>query len=291
MKIAVFGKTFNDDASVHLKELFIDLKNRNASVFMYEPFELLLARKKIDTYKSGIFSSYSDIPQVDYLLSLGGDGTFLESIVHIRDKNIPILGINTGRLGFLATTPKQKIREDIALLWDNKFQIEERTLLKAETQPDVFGDLNFGLNEFSILKRDTSSMIVVHTFIDDVFLNSYWSDGVLISTPTGSTAYALSCGGPVVMPTSNNFVISAVNPHNLNVRPLVVSDNSKITFQVEGRSKSFLACLDSRSKTVSQESKITIRKEDFKIKIIKIENYHFLKTLREKLNWGLDQRN
>jgi NAD+ kinase len=252
---------------------------------------LLLQRKKIKTNAHHTFNSYEQLEGINFLLSLGGDGTFLESVTYSRNKEIPILGINTGRLGFLAATPKQKMKEDIAQLLQGKYSIEDRSLIKLETDNSLFNGLNFALNEFSILKKDSSSMIVVHTFIDDVFLNSYWADGLIVATPTGSTAYALSCGGPVVLPSSSNFVIAPISPHNLNVRPLIVSDTSKLSFKIEGRSKNFLVCLDSRSKTVSADVNLTLKKEDFKAKIVRIENYNFLNTLREKLNWGLDQRN
>jgi len=291
MKIAVFGRTFKDDAIPFLRELFEELHARGVVVSIFENFEHSLARKKIKTYCSKVFSSQKEFHYADFLLSLGGDGTFLESVTYVREEEIPILGINTGRLGFLATTPKQKIKEDITLLLEGKYTIEDRTMIKLEADIELFNGLNFGLNEFSILKKDSSSMIVVHTFIDDVFLNSYWSDGLIVATPTGSTAYALSCGGPVVLPSSSNFVIAPISPHNLNVRPLIVSDNSKLSFKIEGRSKNFLVCLDSRSKIVSAEVNLTVSKDKFKAKIVRIENYNFLNTLREKLNWGLDQRN
>lgn len=291
MKVSVFGRAFKDDSIPYLNELFEILHANNVEIIIFENFEQTLEKKKIKTYTAQTFNSHDQLINIDFMLSLGGDGTFLETLTYVRAKEIPILGINLGRLGFLATTPKQNIKEDIQLLLDGKYTTESRSLVKLESDMDLFNGLNFALNEFSILKKDSSTMIVVHTYIDDVFLNSYWSDGLIVATPTGSTAYALSCGGPVVLPSSSNFVIAPISPHNLNVRPLIVSDTSKISFKIEGRSKNFLICLDSRYKTINANVEIAVRKEDFDAKIVRIQNYNFLNTLRQKLNWGLDQRN
>ncbi len=290
MKIAVFGRQFKDDAAPYIKELFEELHIRGVEVVIFENFEYFLAKRKIKSHAKGLFSIDHPLENVNFMFSVGGDGTFLESITHVKDKEIPILGINAGRLGFLAITPKEKIKEDISSLLAGEYKLEERSLVHLDTDEDVFEGLNFGLNEFGILKKDTSSMILVHTYIDDVFLNSYWSDGLIVATPTGSTAYALSCGGPVLMPTANNFVITPISPHNLNVRPIVVPDNCVLKFKIEGRSKNFLISLDSRSKTVSANVELAVRKEDFKVKLIKMEYHNFLNTLRTKLNWGLDNR-
>jgi NAD+ kinase len=229
--------------------------------------------------------------EADIVLSLGGDGTLLDAITYIGDHEIPILGINMGRLGFLATTTQENAENAIDSLYNKAYKIDERTLIKVVSDEDLFNGINFGLNEFTILKRDTSSMIVVHTYIDGEYLNSYWADGLIVSTPTGSTGYSLSCGGPLVLPQSNNFIIAPVSPHNLNVRPMVVSDKSIISFQIEGRSKNFLVSLDSRSKSVAADIKIAVKKEDFKVKLINLKGYNYLQTLRNKLNWGLDMRN
>ncbi|MFN0048752.1 MAG: NAD kinase [Cytophagales bacterium] len=290
MKIAVFGRQFRDDATHFIKDLFLELQTRGVEVLVFENFEHFLFKKKIKSFATGLFSTEMPLEKVDFVFCVGGDGTFLESITHVKDKEIPVLGINAGRLGFLAITPKEKIKEDINSLLEGKYQIEDRSLVHLDTNEDAFEGMNFGLNEFCILKKDTSSMILVHAYLDGMFLNSYWSDGLIVATPTGSTAYALSCGGPVLMPTANNFVITPISPHNLNVRPIVVPDSGKITFKIEGRSKNFLISLDSRSKTVSANVELCIRKEDFKVKLVKMEYYNFLNTLRSKLNWGLDNR-
>lgn len=291
MKIAVFGRQFKDEALSFIKDMFDELHHNHIEIVVFENFEAFLQKKKVKTYAEQFFSNENPLQNVDYVLSIGGDGTFLESITHVKDKQIPILGINAGRLGFLATTPKQRIKEDIHHLINGNFEIENRSLIHLDSDLDIFEGLNFGLNEFCIQKRDSSSMVLVHTFIDEEYLNSYWSDGLIVATPTGSTAYALSCGGPVLVPSANNFVITPISAHNLNVRPLVVSDSCKLSFKIEGRSKNFLVSLDSRSKSVSANVSLSIRKEDFSIKLVKIEGYNFLNTLREKLSWGLDQRN
>lgn len=291
MKIAVFGRSFNEDAEIYVSEFFDILYKNGIEIAILDTFSLFLNKKKIKTYTQKTFNNLSDLSQFTYAISLGGDGTFLETVSYIKQNEIPILGINTGRLGFLATTPKHKIKEDIALLLNHEFDIENRTLLKIDSDLELFNGLNFALNEVTIQKKDSSSMIVVHAYINDIFLNSYWADGLIISTPTGSTAYSLSCGGPVVMPSSTNFVIAPISPHNLNVRPLIVSDDSVLSFKIDSRSKNILISSDSRYKTCTSDINITIKKESFKAKIIKPKGYDFLITLREKLNWGLDQRN
>lgn len=291
MTIAVLGRNFGEDASQYIKELFEILHQNSINVLVFESFELFLIKKKIKSYATKLIFGYDDLLAVNYFLSLGGDGTFLESVSHIRDREIPILGINTGRLGFLATTPKQQIHEDIALLLAGKFEIENRSLLCLDANKELFNEMNFALNEITIQKKDSSSMIVVHAFLNDTFLNSYWADGLIIATPTGSTAYALSCGGPVVMPSSTSFIIAPISPHNLNVRPLIVSDNSKLQFKIDSRSKNILISSDSRYKTVNADIVIDITKQKYDAKIVKINGQDFLSTLRNKLNWGLDQRN
>jgi NAD+ kinase len=290
MKFAIHGRPVNDNSLKYIKELFNVLEKKGAKVSIFNAFSNFLEKKGL----SNNFSTYStrdEMGEADIVLSLGGDGTLLEAITYIGDHEIPILGINMGRLGFLATTTQENADNAIDALYNKAYKIDERTLIKVVSDEDLFNGLNFGLNEFTILKRDTSSMIVVHTYIDGEYLNSYWADGLIVSTPTGSTGYSLSCGGPLVLPQSNNFIIAPVSPHNLNVRPMVVSDKSIISFQIEGRSKNFLVSLDSRSKSVAADIKIAVKKEDFKVKLINLKGYNYLQTLRNKLNWGLDMRN
>jgi NAD+ kinase len=228
---------------------------------------------------------------VESLVSIGGDGTLLESVTYIGDNEIPVLGINTGRLGFLATINIDDTEIALTKLLDGAFTLDKRAVLKLETNKAVFGNLNFALNDFTLMKKDSSSMITIHTYIDGEFLNSYWADGIIVSTPTGSTGYSLSCGGPLIFPRSGNFVITPVSPHNLTVRPIVVSDSSAITFTVEGRSKKFLVSLDSRVASVDETVKLKITKGNFNVNLVQVEGEHYFKTLRQKLNWGLDIRN
>ncbi len=229
--------------------------------------------------------------KLNYMLSVGGDGTLLETITIVKDSEVPILGINAGRLGFLATTSIDEICTSLAALLNGYYTIENRSLIKLVADKDLFQGINFAMNEFAILKRDTSSMIVVHTYINGEYLNSYWADGLLVSTPTGSTGYSLSVGGPVMMPDSNSFIISPVSPHNLSVRPLIVPDTSVISFEIEGRSKNFLVSLDSRSRTVEASIRMAVSKCNFSAKLINLNGKNFFNTLRQKLNWGIDSRN
>ncbi len=291
MKIALHGKEFQEDTAPYIQEVFDILKDRQATVLVSRQYKELLKAGGITSDRVHVYSDEDTIAGTDFFISLGGDGTLLESVTHIGRMEIPILGINIGRLGFLATTPKTHIQEAFQALYNNRFTYDYRTLIRLESDRGIFGKRNFGMNEIAILKKDTSSMIVVHTYIDGEYLNSYWADGLIVSTPTGSTGYSLSCGGPLVLPQSNNFIITPVSPHNLNARPIVVSDNSIVSFEIEGRSKNFLVSLDSRSQTVDASIQMAVRKEDFRAKLIKMNGYSFLETLRQKLNWGWDMRN
>lgn len=291
MKIAILGKPFKEALLPYIQGLFDELAARNAQVMIVEYFQIYLQNHL--RLPPGVISFRRGNPlhEVDFVLSIGGDGTLLDTVTYVGARQIPILGINTGRLGFLATVPYDQIPMAIEALYAGQYDIEERSLIRADMDQDVFEGINFGLNEFSILKTDTSTMIVVHTYIDGEYLNSYWADGLLVATPTGSTGYSLSCGGPVVMPQTNNFVISPVCPHNLNVRPLVVPDNSIISFEIEGRSNNFLVSLDSRSRPVDASVQVSVRREKFNARLVKIAQVNFLTTLRTKLNWGFDKRN
>lgn len=291
MKIAIFGRTIPQKVQGAIRELFVVLKQNEIELLIYHSFKEFLEEKIPEVENLNTFSKPKDIIGCDYVFSIGGDGTLLETVTYIGDKNIPVLAINAGRLGFLANIPSEQISKAIKALLNKEYKIDERILLHLDTEENIFNGLSYALNEFAILKRDTSSMIVVHTYINGDFLNSYWADGLIVSTPTGSTGYSLSCGGPLVMPQTQNFIIAPVNPHNLNVRPIVVSDDSEITFKIEGRSKKFLVSLDSRSRAVDATIELKIRKENFKIKLIQLPESNFFNTLRAKLNWGLDIRN
>lgn len=292
MKVAIYGRSTSDNLSEHIQLLFNKLAEHSAEVYVYKPFYDFIGQKL--SIPSGVkfFSSHGDIRGVaDYMLSVGGDGTFLEAVSFIRDSKIPILGINTGRLGFLANVAKTEIGAAVDALAGKKFDIEKRALLCVTKPEKLFGEVNYGLNELTILKKDSSAMVTIHTYINGDYLNSYFADGLIVATPTGSTAYSLSCGGPIVMPGSENFVITPIAPHNLNVRPLVISDNNVITLKVQGRSPNYLVSLDSRSETIDDSTELTLKKADFYMHLIKLENQHFFNTMRNKLLWGLDKRN
>jgi len=291
MKIAILGKPFSADAGPYLQALLNDLMDRQAEVLIETRFCDYLREHLQVPDNTTCFQRGDSLQGVQFVLSIGGDGTLLDTVTYVGSLEIPILGINTGRLGFLATINPERIAQALDALFKGHFTIEERSLIRVDTDPEVFNGINFGLNEFSILKRDTSSMIVVHTYIDGEYLNSYWADGLIVSTPTGSTGYSLSCGGPVMLPQTNNFVIAPVCPHNLNVRPLIVPDESVISFEIEGRSNNFLLSLDSRSVTVDAGIQIAVRRETFNAHLVKLNHVNFLSTLRSKLNWGLDRRN
>jgi NAD+ kinase len=291
MKIAIHGRNFNEDVKPHIEELFAILAQREAEVQISDQFASFLEKNGIRTSRLQRFSHYRHIFDADFMISIGGDGTLLETVAYVGARETPILGINTGRLGFLATTAPGQIKDAVSSLYNNYFTLEERSLIHLDTDRELFDGLSFGLNEFTITKRDTASMIVVHTYIDGEYLNSYWADGLIVATPTGSTGYSLSCGGPVVLPQSGNFIISPVSPHNLNVRPLVVSDNSVISFEIQGRSKNYLVSLDSRSRVVDASIGLAVRKESFRARLVQLDGNNFLQTLRNKLNWGLDVRN
>lgn len=291
MKIALHAKAVNPEAIPYIQQVFDELSARGAELYISKTFQKHLQKCEQSFPESRLFSRTDSLEGTDFVFSIGGDGTLLDTVTYVGSSEIPIIGINTGRLGFLATMPKDRIREVIDALYNGYFSYEYRTLLHMDADQDLFEGKNFALNDFTILKKDTSSMIVVHTYIDGEFLNSYWADGLIVATPTGSTGYSLSCGGPLVLPQSNNFIVTPVSPHNLYVRPMVVSDNSVISFEIEGRSNHFLVSLDSRSRTVDAGVQMAVRKEQFRAKLVKTSGYNFFDTLRQKLNWGLDNRN
>ncbi|GEO03016.1 NAD kinase [Adhaeribacter aerolatus] len=291
MKIAIIGKPFAEKLVPYIQGMFDELVRHETEILVGEEFKVILQEhiQLPDNLQS--FRRGDALHGVSFMLSIGGDGTLLDAITYVGALQIPILGINTGRLGFLATVPYDQIPTAIEALYKGHYSLEDRSLIRADTDQEVFNGINFGLNEFSIQKSDSTTMIVVHTYLDGDYLNSYWADGLIVATPTGSTGYSLSCGGPLLHPQTNNFVISPVCPHNLNVRPLVVSDKSVISFEVEARSHNFLASLDSRSQSVDTRVQIAVRRENFNARLVKIAQVNFLNTLRSKLNWGLDKRN
>jgi NAD+ kinase len=228
---------------------------------------------------------------IDFVISLGGDGTLLDTVTFVRNKNIPILGINFGRLGFLASIGKEDLSTAVSALRNRTFLIDKRSLIHLEASESLFGDHPYGLNEFAIHKTDTSPMIKIHTYLNGEFLNTYWADGLIVATPTGSTGYSLSCNGPVIFPDSSSFVITPVAPHNLNIRPIVVPDDNIISFEVEGRTDKFICALDSRKELVNRQVQLAVKREKFTIGLVRLNENNFLQTLRNKLSWGLDTRN
>lgn len=292
MKFALHGKTITKETSPFIQQVIDELRQRNAQISVSWHFLKEIRKNNINLPKAETFSrKNASLQEFDFAVSLGGDGTLLDTLTYVGESETPLVGINTGRLGFLATTPKEEIKQVIDALYQNYYSYDYRTLISLQTDSHLFEGKNFALNEFAILKKDTSSMIVVHAYIDGEFLNSYWADGLIVATPTGSTGYSLSCGGPLVLPQSNNFIVTPVSPHNLYVRPMVVSDNSVLSFEIEGRSKNFLVALDSRSRTVDASIPMAVKKQHFRAKLVKLSGYNFFDTLRQKLNWGLDNRN
>jgi NAD+ kinase len=291
MKIGVHGKEFTRQSAPFIQRIFEILTQHRAKLYVSSRFAGFLKQAAFKNFKWETYQSTDPLPAMEFLISIGGDGTLLESVTHIGKTEIPVLGINTGRLGFLATISREETEHALEQVLTKSFILDKRALLRLETDQQIFGNLNFALNDFTVVKKDTSAMITIHTFIDGEFLNSYWADGIIVSTPTGSTGYSLSCGGPLIFPRSGNFVLTPVSPHNLAVRPIILSDTSEISFQVDGRSKKFLVTLDSRIATMDNTVKLTIRKADFIVNLVQLEGHHYFKTLRQKLNWGLDVRN
>lgn len=293
MKIAIYGKRIDSLYINEFNQLFRKLKQTDCEVLIYEDLvKAASGDERIEKPAWPSFNKYEDLDdQIDFLISLGGDGTFLNTILLIRDLNIPVLGINTGRLGFLSNTPTSEINQAIDALLAGEYTTEERNMLEMQSKKELFGMDNIALNEISILKRDSASMITIHVDLNGSHLNSYWTDGLIISTSTGSTAYSLSCGGPILMPGSGNFVITPIAPHNLNVRPIVIDDRSKLQLRVESRVEKNLVAMDSRSEELSNDEVIHIKKAPYTLSVIQLENNSFIQSLRHKLNWGLDKRN
>ncbi|MCD4682258.1 MAG: NAD kinase [Bacteroidales bacterium] len=292
MKVAIFGKAYSKENKVYLQQMVDKLLSRNVSLLLYEPYYRKIKDSITISQNLSFFKDNNGIKgNADFLFSIGGDGTLLDTITFVQDSGIPILGINLGRMGFLSSVSKDLINDSIDQLLANKFKLDQRTLLRLKTPDNLFGDLNYALNEFTVYKKDPLSMLKIQAYINDEFLNSYWADGLIISTPTGSTAYSLSLGGPIILPGSQNFVITPIAPHNLTVRPIVIPDNSQIKIKVVGRSKEFFVSLDSRSLPVDSSIELTIKREDFKINLIQLEDESYFNTIREKLMWGLDIRN
>lgn len=291
MHVGIHGRDFQQKSTRFIEKLLEVLAIHKAHVSVSSKFLKHIKSTKVKALHLKTFEVGDNLKNLDFFISLGGDGTLLDSVTYVGKAEVPILGINTGRLGFLATIGREEVERALDNIFKGNYKVDSRMVLKLVSDPPLFGGLNFALNDFTIMKKDTSSMITVHVFVDGELLNSYWSDGIIVCTPTGSTGYSLSCGGPLVYPKSESFVITPVSPHNLTARPIVLSDNSEIEFQIEGRSKKFLVSMDSRFETIDETVKLKLKKERFSVKLIHLPGHHYFKTLRQKLNWGLDIRN
>ncbi len=289
MIIAIYSRGLDVEQNAPLQFLLDELSTHNATTFLYEPLvEQVSLSSSFSTFKT-----YQDLVdnEVEFLISIGGDGTILDAVTLVRDSNIPILGINFGRLGFLASISKDEIASAVEALVNRTFLVDKRSLIHIDSNMDLFGDTPFALNEFALHKRDTSPMIKIHTYINGEFLSTYWADGLIVATPTGSTGYNLSCNGPILFPESSSFVITPVAPHNLNVRSIVVADSNVISFEVEGRAEQYICAMDARREFVDINIQIAVKKEDFTVNLIRLNENSFLSTLRNKLTWGMDKRN
>jgi NAD+ kinase len=294
MKVAVFGRFYNERTTTSVERLSNYLLKKNIEVYIEKHFFDLLNTESSKDKDFNSFKTFETLDtSFDFLISIGGDGTILRAITFVKDIDIPIIGINTGRLGFLATIQVDVIENALQSIIDGKYKISERSLLTVETSPEnkEIASLSFALNEVAVSRKNTTSMITVETHLDGEYLTSYWSDGLIVSTPTGSTGYSLSCGGPVITPGTNSFVLTPIAPHNLSARPLIIPDSTEIHLRVSGREDSHLVSLDSRIATLENGTLIKIKKADFKIKMIDLLSESFLTTLRKKLLWGEDKRN
>ncbi|MBN2237076.1 MAG: NAD kinase [Bacteroidales bacterium] len=291
MVIGIFGKALNEASLPFLKELIETLEEARITTFFYAPFADEI-KADIDLKRFQRFSGPDDAPEkIDYIISLGGDGNMLNTVAMVHDSGIPILGINMGRLGFLSSVNREQIKEAIEVLISGNFKIETRNLLTLSSHADLFENKNFALNEVTVYKQQPNSMVSVHVYIDDDFLNSYWADGLIVATPTGSTAYSLSTGGPILSPETNNFIITPIAPHNLSVRPIVIPDSKKVRLKVSGRDDSFFVSLDARTQSFFSSEELIIEKANFEIQLIRLPDENFFSTVRAKLLWGIDKRN
>lgn len=292
MQVAVYGQKVAKHNLAVFKRFFEKMEAFGWKVVLEKNLLDQLNDKNGMDLKYECFTSHEDFKTgIDFVFSIGGDGTFLKTVSFIRDSQVPILGINTGRLGFLANVSEDIFDSAMDKLRNKKYEYQLRSLLRVETEREIFGDYNIAMNEVTVLKKDTSSMITVHAFLDDNYLNSYWADGLIVSTPTGSTAYSLSCGGPIVTPGCQVHILTPIAPHNLNVRPMVVPDKFPIKLSVEGRERNYLISLDGHSYNLKQKEEVIIRKAEYMINVIKLEDTNFLDTIRNKMLWGKDERN
>lgn len=292
MKAAIYSRGLEPDQEGQLLTLLEELTRNHFQICLYKSLIEQHSSVNMLPTEFSVFTKHEHLDEsFDFMISLGGDGTMLDSATLVRHKNIPILGINFGRLGFLASLGQGEMGSAVESLVSGSYMVDSRTLIHVDSNTPLFGDAPFALNEFAIHKRDTSPMIKIHTYLNGEFLNSYWADGLIVSTPTGSTGYNMSCNGPIVFPDSGSFVITPVAPHNLNVRSIVVPDDNIISFEIEGRTEEFICAMDARREIVEKDIQLAVKKEEFSINLVRLSENSFLSTLREKLTWGLDKRN
>jgi len=292
MKIAIYSRGGETVQQADWQLLLNELNKEKITTVIHENFYSQIKPTIPPSERITTFESSSDLDDTfECIISLGGDGTLLDTVTLVRDKNIPVLGINFGRLGFLASLGKEDLAKAVQALVDHTYVVDQRSLIHLEASIPLFGEVPYALNEFAIHKKDNSPMIKIHTYLNGEFLNTYWADGLIVATPTGSTGYSLSCNGPVIFPDAANFVITPVAPHNLNVRPIIVPDGNILSFEVEGRADQFICALDSRKEMVSKEVQLAVKKENFTISLVRLNENNFLQTLRNKLSWGFDTRN
>lgn len=292
MNVAIYGRKVNKLSIPYFIEMLSFLKDLNWNPILEKDLKEQLVKKIGLSESMEYFDSHNDFKKgIDLAISVGGDGSFMRCVSYIRDSGVPIMGINTGRLGFLSNTPKEMMPKTLEMINKKEYVFQKRSLIRVETEANHFGDKNVALNEIVLQKKDTSSMITVHASLEDKYLNSYWADGLIVATPTGSTAYSLSCGGPIITPGCQVHILTPIAPHNLTVRPMVVPDHMPIKLVIEGRSRNYLMSLDGISTNIKQGEEILIKKADYLINVIKFEDNNFLDTIRNKMLWGIDQRN
>ena len=292
MQVAIYSRGLDFEQENPLVILLEELVKYNISVLIFAPLIMQYALPQNLLHNLTPFTSHKQLPpDLECLISLGGDGTMLDAVTLVRDKKIPILGINFGRLGFLASISKEELTIAVDAIVNRTFVKDKRSLIHLDASVPLFDDDAFALNEFAIHKRDTAPMLKIHTYLNGEFLNTFWADGLIVSTPTGSTGYNLGCGGPIVFPDSNSFVITPVAPHNLNARPIVIPDDNILSFEIEPRGDEFICALDARKEIVDKTIQLAVRKETFDISLVRLNENSFLSTLRNKLTWGMDKRN
>ena len=290
MTIALFGKSFSSENAGYLQQLLLELVENQSDIIIYAPFAELVSNYLPEGLRHNVFRSHDDL-KADLLLSIGGDGTILDTVPFVLDSGLPVLGINMGRLGFLSSISKSEIGKAVVSVLSGDYFVEQRTLLELVAPKNVFGDVHYALNELNVIRNPEHSLLAIKVFVDDVYLNTYWGDGILLATPTGSTAYSLSAGGPIIAPNAKNFVITPIAAHNLTVRPIVIPDDSTIRIQVEGREKEFVFSMDSRTCALDTSVQLEVRKADFCLNLVRMRDEDFFSTIRNKLMWGKDNRN